>query len=75
VRSLDILCHTSTNLGLKNILEYYKISVEDMPDPAYTAEEARDTSTSLADYAQRYANEALFYYPQVFCVVEVPERP
>ncbi len=71
LKSLDIICHTSTNLGLRNLLEYYRTSVADMPPDVYTAEEAADIAQSLADYADNYEKTAFVFYPQVFCVLEV----
>ena len=71
--SLDILTHTSTNLGLKEILEYYRISIEDIPDETYTKEETIEIGQGLKAYAEKHGQKAFFYYPQVFSVLEIPE--
>lgn len=72
VKSLDMLYHTSANLGLARLVEYYRTSIADMPPDVYTPEESTEIVTALNSYVEANEGTAFVYYPQIFCVMEVP---
>ncbi len=73
VQSCDVLCHTATNLGLKPLLDYYRLSLAILSSTAPDILSPKDAEDMNKDFlkAMKSNEEFFLFYPQIITVGKV----